>query len=172
VAAIGAVIALAACDRARAQAGPEGAGAARLAGVVTVPADWRAQPAIADEAARAAGADADAAAWGEPGLGCFAVVVSARAAKQRPEDALEELRATLTESLGLDGWTATNPTDVRGRLARGGLRGELRGGVVPAPPKGALVTMAACFYNQRDPDACRAQCQAVLESLDASKVKP
>jgi hypothetical protein len=162
-------IALAGCDGARAQGGPPGE---KLAGVVTVPADWRPQPAIAGAAAKAMGSDAEAAAWGEAGLGCFVIVVSARAGRQNPEDALEELRAALVEQLALDGWTARNPGDFRGGIQRAGVQGELRGGVAVAPPKGAAVTVAACFYNQRDPDACRAQCRGVLESLDASKVKP
>lgn len=162
-------LATAACDGAQAQAAPPTDD--RLAGVVTVPADWRAQPTVARAAAAAAGADAEVAAWGEPGLGCFAIVVATRAPHQHPEDALEELRVALTEALGLDGWSA-DATAGRGRIARAPMTGELRGTVAVAAPKGAQVTLAACFYNQRDPDACRAQCAGVLDSLDASKVKP
>lgn len=166
-----AAVALAGCSGARAQA-QQAAPEEALAGVVTVPSDWKPQPAIAEAARAAAGPDAEVAAWGEAGLGCFTVVVTTRADQQNPEDALEELRAGLTEGLGLQGWSAMNPADVRGTLVRGALTGELRGGVTVAPPKGAAVTVAACFYNQRDPDGCRAQCRGVLDSLDATKVKP
>lgn len=177
---VGAALALAAagCDGARAQgttpplASPPADGAARLAGVIAVPADWRPLPTLVAAGARAAGAPVAVAAWGEPGLGCFAVVVAAHAGHQHPEDAVEEVRVALTAGFGLDGWTATDPTDLHGRLVRGPLRGELRGGVTVAPPTGAVVTMAACFYNQRDPVTCAALCQGVLATLDASKVKP
>lgn len=168
VLAIGMAIAAAGCE-ARAQ--PAGAEADPLDGVVAVPRAWTAQPAIADAARKAAGEDTEAAAWGDAGLGCFAAVVATRAERQNPEDALEELRAALARDLGLDGWTAT-PADARGTIARGGLRGEVRGAIAALPPRGAAVTVAACFHNERDPEACRAQCRGVLDSLDASKVKP
>jgi len=173
IAVIGAVIALAGCARASAQGAPAQSApvASRLAGIVRVPADWRELPELAD-AGKLAAPGADVAAWGEAGLGCFAVVVATRAAAQNPEDALEELRTSLVESLGLAAWTAAIPVDVRGQLTRGPMRGELRAAVVLAPPGGAAATVATCFSNQREPDGCRVSCQGVLASLDASKVKP
>ena len=125
--------------------------------------------ALEKQAAATAAAAAQAEAWGDPGRGCYAVVIGARAPRQNPEDALAELATKLT-GLGLTGWSSTG-ADGGGQLARGGVRGGVRASAVAIGP-GAAVVAAACFSNAREPVGCAAHCQGVLASFDAATVTP
>lgn len=136
--------------------------------VLAPPLAWQAMPAAATAAMDAA--TVDAKAWGDPGRGCYAVVVGARAARQNPEDALRELVPRLTEGLGLSGWVTTG-TDGNGAIAHGDVTGRVWASAIAAG-SGAAVIAAACFANRREPAPCAALCQGVLASFDVSKVIP
>ncbi|MBK9034319.1 MAG: hypothetical protein IPL61_24150 [Myxococcales bacterium] len=164
--ALAAVVA-AGCQVATAQAPPE-QGALQLGSVVTPPTEWTALPEVARAATATLGAAA--LAWGDPGRGCYAVVIGARAPRQNPEDALAELATRLTSDLGLTGWSSTG-SDGGGQIARGPLTGSVRASA-RAVGVGAVVVVAACVANPREPAPCATLCQGVLASFDAAKVIP
>lgn len=162
-----AAVVAAGCQVATAQPPPDES-ALDLAGVVTAPTGWTALPEVAGAATATAGAGA--VAWGDPGRGCYAVVIGARAARQNPEDALAELTARLTSDLGLTGWASTG-SDGGGQIVRGPLTGSVRASA-RAVGVGAVVVVAACVANPRDPAPCATLCQGVLASFDVAKVIP
>ena len=135
--------------------------------VLRPPVAWIELPETA-AAARAA-ASVDARAWGDPGRGCYAVVIGARSPRENPEDALGQFSRRL-DPLGLTGWTTTG-TDGTGELAHGDVTGRVRASAIAAG-SGAAVIAAACFSNPREPATCAARCQGVLASFDVSKVIP
>lgn len=165
--AAGLLAALAGCQAAAAQQSPAPPALA-LAGVIVPPAGWQPLPAVATAATEAVGAAA--LAWGDPGRGCYAVVIGSRAAKQNPEDALAELGRGLTTVAGLAGWQVDN-LDARGTVTRGSLTGALRATAVAAG-NDAVVVAATCVANAREPATCAATCQGVLAAFDARKVLP
>jgi hypothetical protein len=101
---------------------------------LAVPSDWRTLPEIAKQL----GVDG-ARAWGDPARGCYAVDFALSDLDR--DDALAHLRAA--------GFTI----DDAGAFARGAYRGRLR-----LDAGGAR----ACFWNDREPDACAAACTQVL----------
>jgi len=163
---LAALVALAGCQVAAAQQAP--APALTLAGVIAPPPGWTPLPAVATAATEAVGAAA--LAWGDPGRGCYAVVIGSRAAKQNPEDALAELGRGLTTVAGLTGWQVDG-LDARGAVRRGPLTGALRATALAAG-NDAVVVAAACVANPREPATCAAACQGVLAAFDARKVLP
>lgn len=155
------------CQAASAQQ-PPAPPALALAGVITPAPGWQPLPAVATAAHEAVGAAA--LAWGDPGRGCYAVVIGSRATRQNPEDALAELGRGLTTVAGLTGWQVDG-LDGRGTVTRGPLTGALRAAALAAG-RDAVVVAAACVANAREPATCAAACQGVLAAFDARKVLP
>ena len=116
------------------------------------PPGWIELPEIAN-AARGAAPGMRAAAWGDPAAGCYLVIASATGAK---EDAAAA-QAALDAELG------------RGDLA--GLQGKTHGWSV-ASGEDVVSTAAACVYNDREPAACAAACDAVWAKLSGPPVIP
>ncbi|MBK7073475.1 MAG: hypothetical protein IPH44_14350 [Myxococcales bacterium] len=162
-----ALLGLVACQAASAQQAPAPTALA-LAGVIAPAPGWQPLPAVATAATEAVGAAA--LAWGDPGRGCYAVVIGSRAVRQNPEDALAELGRGLAKVAGLTGWQIDG-LDARGAVARGPLTGALRATAVAAG-NDAVVVAAACVANAREPATCAAACQGVLAAFDARKVLP
>ena len=115
------------------------------------PAGWIELPAVAKAASAQPGLRA--AAWGDPAAGCYLVIASATGAK---EDAA-------TAQAHLDGALA------HGDLA--GLQGKTKGWAV-ASGEDVVSTAAACVYNDREPAACAAACDAVWAKLSGPPVIP
>ncbi len=115
------------------------------------PAGWTPLPAVAKAASAQPGLRA--AAWGDPAAGCYLVIASATGAK---EDAAAAQAA-------LDGELA------HGDLA--GLHGKTKGWAV-ASGEDVVSTAAACVYNDREPAACAAACDAVWAKLSGPPVIP
>ena len=98
-----------------------------------IPASWRALPELA-----AAVAIDGARAWGDPARGCYAIDFALAGIDR--DDAIASVRAA--------GFTI----DDTGAFARGAYHGRAR-----IAPDGVL----ACFWNEREPDACARACAEV-----------
>jgi hypothetical protein len=118
------------------------------------PAGWIELPSVAKAARAQPGMRA--AAWGDPAAGCYLVIASATGAK---EDAA-------TAQALLDGELAHG--DLAGVT---GLRGKTRGWSV-ASGDDVVSTAAACVYNDREPAACAAACDAAWSKLSGPPVIP
>ena len=136
-----------------------GAAAAPAPTELGVPASWIELPKVA-AAMRAE--KVSAAAWGDPAAGCYLVVASARGAKEDAEDA----RHALASGLGLP---VGNPVD--GEIEEAGLRGKVRGWSEPSGDD-VVSTAMACVYNDRQPAACAAACDAVWAKATHPPVIP
>jgi hypothetical protein len=115
------------------------------------PAGWRALPELASAVGSAANANDGALAWGEPAMGCYAVSIALRGGGA-PDAIVDGLRAagfTVTDATVGDATTLA--------FARGDYRGRLR-----ADLDGDRVTARACFWNDREPDACARACAEVM----------
>lgn len=164
-AALGCLLVATGCQSATAQAPTP---ALVLDRVLLPPTTWIELPATT--AVAQAAASVDARAWGDPGRGCYAVVIGARAPRENPEDALGQFSRRLGPALGLTEWTTTG-TEGQGAIAHGAVIGRVRASAIAAG-SGAAVIAAACFANPREPAACTTLCQGVLASFDVSKVIP
>jgi hypothetical protein len=151
-------IAIAAVAACRGASAAPAADLAALRAQLAVPAGWIELPKVAD-AARAAGAELHAAAWGDPAAGCYLVLVSARGAKEDEAEAKDALGT----ALGVPGGS--------GAFAQAGLTGKVRGWA-QAVGEDVVSTAAACVYNEREPAACAASCDAVWAKLAGPPVIP
>jgi hypothetical protein len=200
--ALAAIACAAACDaRAQGGAGPAAAPAPGQAANLPVPVPlmiptgWKALEAPTEAGRAALGATmaerATVRSWGEPGLGCFVTVVEVTSPRAEP---LVKVAAELQQALGalldVEGWafvdgaigevTGTiarsaahgrDPARVRSPdhpLLRGALRGRLRADAAGVPH----AAVAACFYNEREPERCQRACTALLAGLEAPRVTP
>jgi hypothetical protein len=138
---------------------------AALKSQLAVPAGWIELPKVAS-AARAAGDGLHAAAWGDPAAGCYLVLVSATGRKEDEAEAREAMGA----ALGQPGWgTAASGS---GTFAQAGLTGKVRGWAQAGASDEVVSTAAACVYNEREPAACAASCDAVWAKLAGPPVIP
>jgi hypothetical protein len=146
---------------------------------VAIPAGWTPLPTVVEAglaaAAEARGRPLGVRAWGEPSLGCFATIVRVTGTRaEHVARVAEQFRATLALDTQIEGWTFTDgpAAEASATIARGVLRGALRGRFATDAaglPHGAF---AACFYNERDPARCQAACTGLLASLEPPKVSP
>ncbi len=148
---------------------------------VAIPDGWRSLPEVAAAGAAAAGVIAGGRAithletWGDPGLGCFVTIVEVASTRAvEVAEIADQLRAALTTTLAIDDWAATaGPNvEVSGTVARGRMRGRVRGRLIAAASGTVHATVAACFYNDREPARCQDACGRLLATLDAPKVTP
>lgn len=133
---------------------------------LTAPAGWRSAPQIAKAAADAAGSGATASeAWDEPARGCYAVWIGLHGAAGAIDAASDRLVASV-QKLGVATSEIAKP--------EAGERGELQLAFTKPPYRGKLraqlartgeVIVLACMWNDREPKACEAGCQALLGSL-------
>ncbi|MCL4226772.1 MAG: hypothetical protein KJZ91_20100 [Myxococcales bacterium] len=147
---------------------------------LTLPAGWSPLPEVAEASHAAATRGAGdrpvrVRAWGDPGVGCFVAVVDLTGTRDEPLAAIgAELRATLGGMVDVEGWTYVEGpvAEVSATFARPPQRGALRGRIVAAPAGVPRATIAACFYNEREPARCRLACDAALASLEAPRISP
>lgn len=135
-----------------------GADLAALRAQLAVPAGWIELARVA-ETARGSGANMHAAAWGDPAAGCYLVLVSATGAKEDEAAA----QAALADAIGVPGGS--------GAFAQAGLTGKVRSWAAAAGDD-VVSTAAACVYNEREPAACAASCDAVWAKLTGPPVIP
>lgn len=136
---------------------------------------WRELPDVAKRARAAAhaasGAAAAARAWGDPGAGCFVVMVQVPGGDVALHRALGNALAGGEEAAGEAG-PASPASGDGGRLvsgfavAAGALRGRVRA-ISAAPAPGMSATLAtACFYSPREPALCAGMCERLLQSIE------
>ena len=128
------------------------------AAIVSPPAGWIAMPGVATAAIDARGPKGKVTgdAWGEPAMGCYAVVVGFAA-----HDA-KALLADVKAQLGVR--DVVEPPPQGGVLSFAFDKGPWQGRVRAVIATGE-VTALACFWNDREPVACEAACVGVLGSL-------
>jgi len=101
--------------------------------------------------------------FGDPARGCFAVVQRMSGKGVR----LEAVRAALASGLRTRGLNVSGEGDelaVKGLGIEGRIRTALSG-----ETGGRFAALsAACFYNGRQPDRCKLQCDALLDRLGGS----
>jgi hypothetical protein len=117
-----------------------------------IPSGWRALPELAATVGSAAGARDRTQAWGEPAMGCYAVSLALAGRASAADDVAAVLRAA-----GFAVTDATTTGDVATlAFARGDYHGRARANV------GDGATLVACFWNDREPDACARACDAII----------
>jgi hypothetical protein len=181
---IAAIAAAAAAAAASAGCGRAGAAPEQASGL-TPPAGWQALPPIAAAARGALGAGVEvdgAEAWGEPGMGCYAVWLALRASGTA-EAIAQQVVAGFTAAAAGSGSGAkpagsaaperggklvvkdvAAPSGEEGVLTLAFERGEHRGRL-RARLGGGKITALACFANRREPVACETACTAFLGGL-------
>jgi hypothetical protein len=100
--------------------------------------------------------------FGDPASGCFALVqrVSGERARARAK-AAESALASGLEARGLQVSGDGGELAVEGL----GMKGRIRTAIRDESGGGFAAVSAACFYNQRQPDRCKVQCDTLLDRL-------
>ena len=147
---------------------PGGATSSHAPAWVTVPSGWRPMAELALPRAAPAGSSLSiepASAFGDPALGCFALVqaVSVPAADFEIQPATDRIIRDLGAA-GLAIGPGATASDVS--FAGLGVEGRLRIAAAAEGPRVALRSVA-CFYNDREPARCRTTCQTMLDSAGA-----
>lgn len=142
---------------------------------IDVPRTWRAMPAIADAAVDAArkvvdDADVHAHAWGEPARGCYLAIVELRGARRDTIAGLErDLQAALEAGAELAEWTTSpdseDASQLTTRFTAGAFRGRAQVQLTVDGRGMPRALAAACFYNDRHPEACDGACVPLLAML-------
>lgn len=100
--------------------------------------------------------------YGDPASGCFALVqrVSGERAPAKAK-AAESALASGLEARGLQVSGDGGELAVEGL----GMKGRIRTAIRDESGGGFAAVSAACFYNQRQPDRCKLQCDTLLDRL-------
>jgi hypothetical protein len=135
---------LAACGRAEAVPPP----------AIQPPPGWQPLADVAtaaSEAAKADGATVDsAAAWGETAMGCYVVTLAVHGAGS-PEAIGKELAVAGVHDV------AAGSDSVALAFDKAGYHGKLRAHV------GDSIDVVACYWNDREPEACANACAGMLK---------
>ena len=134
------VLALAACGRAEAVPPP----------ALHAPPGWKELPEVAAAAADAAREPGAAVAYGDTAMGCYAFAITVHAGKDTPE--------TLAKELGAVHDVATGSDSVAAAFDKDGYHGKLHARVVDGS-----IDAVACYWNDREPEACAKACETVLQ---------
>jgi hypothetical protein len=143
------VVALAACSRAEAVPPP----------AIQPPAGWQPLAELATAASEAAKGDGvpveAAAAWGDTAMGCYALALTVRG-DSSPAAISKELAAGFVATKIGD--VAAGSDSVALTFERGAYRGKLH-----AQIRDSAIEAVACFWNEREPDACAAACAGMMK---------
>lgn len=152
-----------------------GAAAGTEAGWAAVPSGWRTLAELAPEGS-APPADApvrveERRAYGDPALGCFALLQRATApAKGFDERRVAEAFAAELRTAGFLQGQGQGPGPGPGPAGAGlsfegrGVRGQMRFSTAADAGGRIAVRSVACFYNDREPERCRPACDTLLDS--------
>jgi hypothetical protein len=141
---------------------------------LTPPAGWRALPelaAAAAQAAKEAGVTIDVGeAWADQARGCYAAWLSWQGAKGAPDRLADALVLAVSSEKSLEGIALREvvkptPGGNVGVVSLGFERGEYRGTVRAQLTREGLVAALACFWNQREPAACEADCRKLVGGM-------
>lgn len=126
-----------------------------------LPAGWRELPELALVAAKTGAVRLESRrGYGDPATGCYALVQ--RASGEGAKAAAS--RAALVAGLEKRGLEVTGEGDVLA-VSGLGIEGRIRTAMKDDGGGRLTAVSAACFYNRRQPDRCRAQCDALVERL-------
>lgn len=146
---------------ARSDAGPPPASAA-----VSPPPGWQALPQIAKltEAAAKSGDIAvdSAAAWGDTARGCYAFAITVRGGHDQPESLARALAGGLVVEPRAAGIAVHDVIADATSAALAFERAPYRGRLVARQNEGGPLAARACFWNDREPEACEAACAGWL----------
>lgn len=163
-----AMLALAACSASDAAPGsgspPPGVNppfAPPRAQLATPPAGWVPMPQLATAATGAIGGST-ADAWGEPAMGCYAAIVTF-SAKGKAGGIAKALRTQVESAVKVSDVVEPAATAETGVLAFAFEKAPYRGRARVSIDAG--VTALACFWNDREPDACAAACTALIGGM-------
>ena len=152
VVAVATMIALAgapACRRAEAVPPP----------AIQPPAGWQPLAELATAASEAAKGEGividSAAAWGDTAMGCYALAIAVRGGSS-PETLSKELATGFVGASVRDAAIASDAVTLA--FEKGAYRGKLR-----AKTSDATIEAVACFWNEREPDACARLCEGMLK---------
>ena len=127
---------------------------------LSLPDGWRELPELELEGAGTEVRVETRRGYGDPASGCFALVQRMSGEGARLETASAALAAGL-RSRGLEVSGEGEELAVKGLGIEGRIRTAMRS---EAGGRFAAVS-AACFYNGRQPDLCKVQCDALLDRL-------
>lgn len=164
--ALGAAMALAACDAADAQTSAASSG-------IVVPSGWQPLPQLATAAREAVDPKAavdGAEAWGQTAMGCYALWISLAAPGSATQLADQVLAALSAAPVGDAGAGAAVRIDVKDVVKPAADPGVLSLAFERAPYRGRLaarigggkIVALACFANPREPVACETACAPML----------
>jgi hypothetical protein len=125
-----------------------------------LPDGWRQVPELALAAEPGPVRIESRRAYADPATGCYALVQQASADRARPEAARRALVSGLKKR-GLEVSGEGDELEVRGL----GLEGRIRTAFRARDGERSAAVSTACFYNQRQPERCKAQCDALLDRL-------
>jgi hypothetical protein len=140
-----------------------------------MPAGWRAMPELvtaATESSKQAKLHLDGAeAWGEPSRGCYATWLAITGERGTPDVLAERLVADLSSTPALAGITVTEVVKPTVKTAESGVlslafsRAPYRGRLRAQIGKTGAYAVLACFWNEREPQACEAACTQLLGTM-------
>jgi hypothetical protein len=125
-----------------------------------LPDGWRELPELALAAEPGPVRIESRRAYADPASGCYALVQRASAERARPEAARRALVSGLKKR-GLEVSGEGEELQVRGL----GLEGRIRTLFRARDGERTAAVSTACFYNRRQPERCKAQCDALLDRL-------
>jgi hypothetical protein len=138
------------------------------------PAGWQALPPLAAAARDAAKADGvtveGSEGWADQARGCYAAWISWRGPAGAPEKLADALVGAVSSEMSLEGIAVRDiakptPGANVGVVALGFERDPYRGTVRAQLTREGHVTALACFWNQREPAACEADCDKLAGSM-------
>ncbi|HEU5060318.1 MAG TPA: hypothetical protein VFU21_27495 [Kofleriaceae bacterium] len=137
-----------------------GAAAAPGEGGPELPDGWRELPELVLGARPGQVRVESRRAWGNPANGCFALVQRVSGERAREGAA----RAALVSGLKARGLEVSGEGDELS-VAGAGVQGRIRTALRQEAGGRFAAVSAACFYNGRQPDRCKPQCDALLDRL-------
>ena len=134
--------------------------AAAPGGGPELPDGWRELPELALASKPGPARVESRRGYGDPASGCFALIQRASGEGARAAAARAALASGL-EARGLEVTGEGEELAVSGH----GVQGRIRTAVREEAGGRFAAVSAACFYNQRQPDRCKLQCDALLDRL-------
>lgn len=126
-------------------------GSATLASAAAIPTSWRELPALVRSADKAD--QKTPRAWGNPSQGVYAVEESIEGLDGSSAEVLEHIAKALEKK----GFTAMALASGTARFEHDGKIGQVRVSRI-----GEETRIVTCFYNEREPERSRLECDALL----------
>ncbi len=135
-------------------------GARPAAPAAELPEGWRELPELVLEAKPARVRVESRRGYGDPASGCFALVQRVSGERARAP----AVRAALAAGLQARGLQVSGEGEELA-VEGSGIQGRIRTAIRDEAGGRFAAVSAACFYNGRQPDRCKVQCDALLDRL-------